>query len=57
MMLEDSLEDIENSILVVSKYMEGGVTYDTMESWPLTKLRRHFAYIYKMVNKTAGGKR
>jgi len=50
-MLDSCLEEIEMSILEVAKYMDGGITYDTMESWPLTKLYRHFDHVATLARK------
>jgi len=50
-MLDSSLGEIEISILEVAKYMDGGLTYETMESWPLTKVLRHFDHAATLARK------
>lgn len=44
-MLDDALESIELEILECVKYMKGGITFETMDGMPLSRVVRIFDHI------------
>lgn len=52
-MLEDPLEEIEQSFLAASKYMDGGITFLELDDMPLTRSLRVIGHIGKLSAKEA----